>query len=183
VHGQAGLDPCWSQTHYVGFVMAQLICINYNQMFFFNQSLIFINMFRQIWGQYTWNNSKHITLKVIGQVSDDVNIFQPIQYSPDISKYYLYSLGIPWAAVFLTYGDMSITASLIDNIIIGAIICTLILDNTRRALALINWFGSCVEIYIFIYNVNYTLSYKGLISDTKSLYTCNHNCLYPSILY
>jgi hypothetical protein len=22
---QAGLDPCWSQTHYVGFVMAQLI--------------------------------------------------------------------------------------------------------------------------------------------------------------
>jgi hypothetical protein len=22
---QAGLDPCWSQTHYVGFVMAKLI--------------------------------------------------------------------------------------------------------------------------------------------------------------
>jgi hypothetical protein len=21
---QAGLDPCWSQTHYVGFVMARL---------------------------------------------------------------------------------------------------------------------------------------------------------------
>jgi hypothetical protein len=23
---QAGLDPCWSQIHYVGFVMTQLIC-------------------------------------------------------------------------------------------------------------------------------------------------------------
>jgi hypothetical protein len=136
------------------------ICINHNQTFFMNQSLILINMFRQLWGENTWNNSIHITSKVIGQVSDDVNIFQPVRYSPNISKYYLYSLGIPWAAVFLTYGDMSITASLIDNIIIGAIICTLILDNTRRALALINWFGSCVEKYIFIYNVNYILFYK-----------------------
>jgi hypothetical protein len=24
VDAQAGLDPCWSQTHYVGFVMARL---------------------------------------------------------------------------------------------------------------------------------------------------------------
>jgi hypothetical protein len=26
---QAGLDPCWSQTHYVGFVIARLIYITY----------------------------------------------------------------------------------------------------------------------------------------------------------
>jgi hypothetical protein len=25
---QAGLDPCWSQTHYVGFVMMRLICLS-----------------------------------------------------------------------------------------------------------------------------------------------------------
>jgi hypothetical protein len=25
---KAGLDPCWSQTHYVGFVMARLKCVN-----------------------------------------------------------------------------------------------------------------------------------------------------------
>jgi hypothetical protein len=25
VDGQAGLDPCWSPMHYVGFVMARLI--------------------------------------------------------------------------------------------------------------------------------------------------------------
>jgi hypothetical protein len=26
-HAQAGLDPCWSQTHYVGFVLTRLIFI------------------------------------------------------------------------------------------------------------------------------------------------------------
>jgi hypothetical protein len=24
---QTGLDPCWSQVHYVGFVVTQLICV------------------------------------------------------------------------------------------------------------------------------------------------------------
>jgi hypothetical protein len=28
IHAQAGLDPSWSQTHYVGFVMARLNCFN-----------------------------------------------------------------------------------------------------------------------------------------------------------
>jgi hypothetical protein len=27
VDAQAGLDPCWSQTHYVGFVVTRLILI------------------------------------------------------------------------------------------------------------------------------------------------------------
>jgi hypothetical protein len=30
--GLAGLDPCWSQTHYVGFVMARLICTPLNSL-------------------------------------------------------------------------------------------------------------------------------------------------------
>jgi hypothetical protein len=29
---QAGLDPCWSQTHYVGFVMTRLICHYMNSL-------------------------------------------------------------------------------------------------------------------------------------------------------
>jgi hypothetical protein len=29
---QAGLDPCWSQTHYVGFVMARLNFISMQQL-------------------------------------------------------------------------------------------------------------------------------------------------------
>jgi hypothetical protein len=32
VDAQAGLDPCWSQTHYVGFVMTRLIFIEGNKM-------------------------------------------------------------------------------------------------------------------------------------------------------
>jgi hypothetical protein len=36
---QAGLDPCWSQTHYVGFVMSWLICLveseNVTKLWFF----------------------------------------------------------------------------------------------------------------------------------------------------
>lgn len=55
---------------------------------------------------------------------------------------YLYSLGIACAAVFLTYGDISEAASLMANIIIGTMIVTLMLERTRRALALISWFGS-----------------------------------------
>jgi hypothetical protein len=35
VDAQAGLDPCWSQTHYVGFVMTRLIC------FFRHQEIIY----------------------------------------------------------------------------------------------------------------------------------------------
>jgi hypothetical protein len=28
---QAGLDPCWPQNRYVGFVMARLICTSVNE--------------------------------------------------------------------------------------------------------------------------------------------------------
>ena len=66
-----------------------------------------------------------------------------IKFGRSEQSMYLYNLGIAWAAVFLTYGDMSITASLIASIIIGTIIGTLMLERTRRALARINWFGSC----------------------------------------
>ena len=56
---------------------------------------------------------------------------------------HLYNLGMAWAAVFLTYGDMSMTASLIASIMMGTIIGTRILESTRSALARISWFGSC----------------------------------------
>lgn len=48
-----------------------------------------------------------------------------------------------WAAVFLTYGDMSDAASLMASIIMGTIMVTLMLERTRRALALMSWLGSC----------------------------------------
>jgi hypothetical protein len=28
---QAGLDPCWLQTHFIGFVVTQLICVKQRQ--------------------------------------------------------------------------------------------------------------------------------------------------------
>ncbi len=65
--------------------------------------------------------------------------------SDQASLVHLYSLGIACAAVFLTYGDISDAASLMANIIIGTMIVTLMLERTRRALALISWFGSCTE--------------------------------------
>jgi len=58
---------------------------------------------------------------------------------------YLCSLGMAWAAVFLTKGDMSLTHSLIESSMIGTMMGTRMLDNTLRALALINWFGSCEQ--------------------------------------
>jgi hypothetical protein len=61
---------------------------------------------------------------------------------------YLYNLAIALAAVFLTYGDMSVTASLIANNIIVTIIGTLMLDKTRNALARIRGFGSLKEFII-----------------------------------
>lgn len=41
---------------------------------------------------------------------------------------------------------MSLTDSLMANNITGAIICTLILDNTLKALARISWFGSLTKL-------------------------------------
>jgi hypothetical protein len=55
----------------------------------------------------------------------------------------LYSFGIAWAAVFLTYGLMSAPESRIASITIGTMTVTLMLDKTLSALARINWFGSC----------------------------------------
>ena len=43
-----------------------------------------------------------------------------------------------FAAVFRTYGDISLTASRIANIMIVTIVGTRILDKTRNALARIN---------------------------------------------
>lgn len=57
-------------------------------------------------------------------------------------NYYLYNLGIACAAVLRTYGDISAAESLMANMTIGTIITTLILDNTLKADARINWFGS-----------------------------------------
>lgn len=51
---------------------------------------------------------------------------------------YLYNLGIAWAAVFLTYGDISEAESLIASMTIGTITGTLILERTRKALARIS---------------------------------------------
>jgi hypothetical protein len=31
-----GLDPCWSQTHYVGFVMTRLICVLISRQLIYN---------------------------------------------------------------------------------------------------------------------------------------------------
>jgi hypothetical protein len=31
---QAGLDPCWSQSHYVGFVMTRLICVKFQPLWY-----------------------------------------------------------------------------------------------------------------------------------------------------
>ena len=47
------------------------------------------------------------------------------------------------AAVLRTYGDMSVTDSLMASIIIGTIIDTRMLERTRNALARISWLGSC----------------------------------------
>ena len=69
--------------------------------------------------------------------------FQLYGKDSDRRTFYLYSLGMAWAAVFLTNGDMSLTLSLIANIMIGTIMLTRMLDNTRRADARINWLGSC----------------------------------------
>ena len=54
-----------------------------------------------------------------------------------------------WAAVFLTKGERSLTPSLIESNIIGTIIWTLILDNTLKALARINWFESYITQMLF----------------------------------
>ncbi len=54
----------------------------------------------------------------------------------DIS--YAWSFVIALAAVLRTYGDMSVTASLIPNIMIPEMIGTRMLDRTRNALALIS---------------------------------------------
>ena len=45
------------------------------------------------------------------------------------------SFGMAWAATLRTYGLISRTDSLIANNITGVIICTLIEESTRRALA------------------------------------------------
>jgi len=50
----------------------------------------------------------------------------------------LYSFGMACAAVLRTYGDMSLTDSLMARSMIGTIIETRILERTRRALARIN---------------------------------------------
>ena len=46
------------------------------------------------------------------------------------------------AAVLRTYGDISVTDSLMASIIIGTIIETRMLERTRNALARISWLGS-----------------------------------------
>ncbi len=59
----------------------------------------------------------------------------------------LCSLGMAWAAVLRTYGDMSDAASLMANIMMGTMMVTLMLDSTRRALARISWLGSWIRGY------------------------------------
>jgi len=59
------------------------------------------------------------------------------------SPCHLYSLGMAWAAVLRTYGDMSEAASLMANIMMGTMIGTRMLERTRSALARISWLGSC----------------------------------------
>lgn len=61
--------------------------------------------------------------------------------------HYLYSLGMAWAAVLRTYGDMSEAASLMANIMMGTIMGTRMLDSTRRALARISWLGSYGDMW------------------------------------
>jgi hypothetical protein len=49
---QAGLDPCWSQTHYVGFVMTRLKCFDRREV---NISFSFSLSIRS-WMQYMYCN-------------------------------------------------------------------------------------------------------------------------------
>lgn len=60
---------------------------------------------------------------------------------------YLYSLGMAWAAVLRTYGDMSEAASLMASIMMGTMMGTRMLERTRRALARISWLGSCEDVW------------------------------------
>jgi len=69
---------------------------------------------------------------------------------------YLYSFGMACAAVLRTYGDMSVTDSLMASIMIGTIIDTRILERTRNALARISWFGSYKHSKP-VFNTNYLL--------------------------
>lgn len=56
--------------------------------------------------------------------------------------HYLCNLGIAWAAVLRTYGDISEAESRMASITIGTMTLTLMLDKTLKALARISWFGS-----------------------------------------
>ena len=66
------------------------------------------------------------------------NIFPQLIRQRRIVLPYLYSLGMACAAVLRTYGDMSITESLMASIMMGTIIGTLMLDKTLKALPLIS---------------------------------------------
>ena len=82
-------------------------------------------------------------------------------------NFYLYSLGIAWAAVFLTKGHMSVTPSLMAINIIGTIIDTLILESTLNALARIIWFESLKYFkFVFLLLLQFdkpNLTYKRFI--------------------